>query len=130
MTGNDKVLIKGNYAIALFTSDDDQKLYVMKKGSPLVIGEGKGFNLVASDASPMIGFTNDFIELDDYEFGILSNDKIKVVIGPEGGITTSEVELLENKGFIKVTLGKRILRSETASFNILSVLAYILELER
>lgn len=70
--------LKGNYAITFFTHDDDQKLYVMKKGSPLVIGEGNGFNLVASDASPMIKFTNDFIELSDYEFGILSKDKVEV----------------------------------------------------
>lgn len=70
--------LKGNYAITFFISDNDQKLYVMKKGSPLVIGEGNGFNLVASDASPMIKFTNDFIELSDYEFGILSKDKVEV----------------------------------------------------
>ena len=70
--------LKGNYAITFFTCDNDQKLYVMKKGSPLVIGEGDGFNLVASDASPMIKLTNDFIELSDYEFGILSKDKVEV----------------------------------------------------
>ena len=70
--------LKGNYAIAFFSCDNDQKLYVMKKGSPLVIGEGNGFNLVASDASPMIKFTNDFIELSDFEFATLSKDKVEV----------------------------------------------------
>jgi len=70
--------LKGNYAITFFTCDNDQKLYVMKKGSPLVIGEGNSFNLVASDASPMIKLTNNFIELSDYEFGILSKDKVEI----------------------------------------------------
>lgn len=71
-------VLKGNYAIALFTCDNDKNLYVMKKGSPLVVGKGKGFNLVASDASPMIDLTNDFIELDDFEYGVLSKDKVEI----------------------------------------------------
>lgn len=52
---------------------------------------------------------------------------IKVVIGPEGGISEDEYQTLLQKGFKSITLGKRILRSETAAFNILSVLGYILE---
>ena len=69
-------LLKGSYAITFFTSDDKNTLYVIKNASPLVIGLGKGFNLVASDASPMIDHTNAFIELDDYEFGVVNKDKV------------------------------------------------------
>jgi hypothetical protein len=50
-----------------------------------VVGLGEGFNLVASDASPMIEHTNEFIELDDLEFGIVNKDK--VVIKLFSGIT-------------------------------------------
>lgn len=82
-----KALLHGSYAIAFFVGDAPDFLYVMKKGSPLVIGKGKGFNLVASDASPMIEHTNDFLELEDGEFGFLSQDK--VVIYDEKG---NEVE--------------------------------------
>ena len=71
-------VLKGNYAITLFTYDDESSLYILKKGSPLVIGEGDNFNLVASDASPMIKFTNSFIELNDYEFGKISKDKVEI----------------------------------------------------
>lgn len=60
---------------------------------------------------------------------IKNSKKIKVVIGPEGGITNEEHLLLINKGFYTVSLGKRILRSETAAFNILSILEYIIEME-
>ena len=70
-------VLKGNYAITLFTSDDDKTLYVLKKGSPLVIGEGSDFNLVASDASPMIDLTSEFVELDDYEFGVITSSEVK-----------------------------------------------------
>ena len=69
-------LIKGSYAFCFFTNDDAHTLYVIKKASPLLIGLGKGFNLVASDASPMIEHTNDFIELDDFEFGVINKDKV------------------------------------------------------
>ncbi len=68
-------LVKGSYAFAFFTSDDANSLFVIKNASPLVIGLGDGFNLVASDASPMIEYTNSFIELDDLEFGVITKDK-------------------------------------------------------
>ena len=54
---------------------------------------------------------------------------IKVVIGPEGGIEDNEYKSLLDKGFYSISLGKRILRSETAAFNILSKLGYIIEEE-
>ncbi len=69
-------ILKGNYAIVLFTNDSDSRLYVMKKGSPLVIGKGDKYNLIASDASPMIKYTNDFIELEDYEWGIVEKEDV------------------------------------------------------
>ena len=71
-------LVKGSYAFCFFTSDDANTLYVIKKASPLVVGLGQGFNLVASDASPMIEHTNSFIELDDLEFGIVTKDKVTI----------------------------------------------------
>ena len=72
------LLVKGSYAFTFFTSDDANTLYVIKKASPLVVGLGKGFNLVASDASPMIEHTNSFIELDDLEFGVVKKDKVAI----------------------------------------------------
>lgn len=52
------------------------------------------------------------------------NLKIAVVIGPEGGIDEEEVEKLLNNGAISVSLGKRILRTETAPIVISSILMY------
>ena len=65
--------IKGSYAITFFTDDIKDTLFVLKNASPLVVGLGKDFNLVASDASPMIEYTNEFIELEDKEFGYITN---------------------------------------------------------
>lgn len=53
--------------------------------------------------------------------------KIAVVIGPEGGIDNQEVIKLQENGAKVVTLGKRILRTETVAFNVLSNIMYELE---
>lgn len=53
--------------------------------------------------------------------------KIAIVIGPEGGIEKEEVEMLKENGAHIITLGKRILRTETVALNILSVIMYELE---
>lgn len=54
-------------------------------------------------------------------------DGIAVFIGPEGGFAPQEVEEAQKNGFKTVTLGRRILRTETAGLMMLSVLAYTLE---
>ena len=51
-------------------------------------------------------------------------DTIMVVIGPEGGFTKLEEETFINNGFIMVSLGDRVLRTETASLALLSMLNY------
>lgn len=71
-------LFKGSFAITFFTSDNENVLYALKKSSPLVIGLGEGYNLIASDASPMISLTNNFIELEDNEYTVISNDSVEV----------------------------------------------------
>ena len=53
--------------------------------------------------------------------------KIGVVIGPEGGIEEKEIEILKQSNAKIITLGKRILRTETVALNILSILMYELE---
>lgn len=52
---------------------------------------------------------------------------IAVFIGPEGGFTPQEIEQAQDSGITPVTLGKRILRTETAGLTVLSWLLYHLE---
>ena len=49
---------------------------------------------------------------------------VLVLVGPEGGISDSELAVLEKEGFVKVSLGPRILRTELAPVYIMSVLGY------
>lgn len=53
--------------------------------------------------------------------------KIAVIIGPEGGIDISEVEIMENNGAKVVSLGSRILRTETVGLSLLSIIMYEFE---
>lgn len=53
--------------------------------------------------------------------------KIGVVIGPEGGIDPKEIEEFKKANLDIITLGKRILRTETVALNVLSILLYELE---
>jgi len=52
---------------------------------------------------------------------------IAIFIGPEGGFDESEIELAMESGIQPVTLGKRILRTETAGLATLSMLVFVLE---
>lgn len=59
--------------------------------------------------------------------GIRPGQSVAVFIGPEGGFEKSEVELAVSAGAYPVTLGRRILRTETAGLAMLSILMYHLE---
>lgn len=59
--------------------------------------------------------------------GIQPGQSVAIFIGPEGGFEESEVQMAMDAGFLPITLGKRILRTETAGFTVLSILMYHLE---
>ncbi len=59
--------------------------------------------------------------------GICPGQSVGIFIGPEGGFEREEVELAMEKGAHPITLGKRILRTETAGLTTLSILMYHLE---
>ncbi len=58
---------------------------------------------------------------------IIPGQTIGIFIGPEGGFDPAEVEIAKEIGYEPITLGKRILRTETAGLYVLSVLGYLLE---
>ena len=56
-----------------------------------------------------------------------NNQSTSIMIGPEGGFSEKEVEYLTKRGFDLVSLGKRILRTETAAVYALSVIGFLME---
>lgn len=59
--------------------------------------------------------------------GISKGQSVAVLIGPEGGFDEAEIEVAKEAGFNEITLGHRILRTETAPLMVLSWLVYMLE---
>ncbi len=57
------------------------------------------------------------------------NDKLAIIVGPEGGIDNEELDYLKSIGFVSASLGPRILRTETAAFYALSAISYEMELK-
>ncbi|WP_258087953.1 RsmE family RNA methyltransferase [Weissella fangxianensis] len=55
-------------------------------------------------------------------------DSVSFLFGPEGGLSSQEVDALVEQGFVPVGLGPRILRAETAPLYALSTLSYVIEL--
>lgn len=51
-------------------------------------------------------------------------NRVFFIVGPEGGLSVDEIENAKTKGFIPINLGKRILRAETASLCLISIIQY------
>ncbi|WP_017795264.1 glutamine--fructose-6-phosphate transaminase (isomerizing) [Oceanobacillus kimchii] len=71
-------LLKGSYAIGLIDAEDNETLYVSKNKSPLLVGLGEGFNLVASDAMATLKETDQYLEIFDKEIVLVSRNYVEV----------------------------------------------------
>nr|MCU0322593.1 glutamine--fructose-6-phosphate transaminase (isomerizing) [Chitinophagaceae bacterium] len=68
--------IVGAYCILLISEDEPDTIIAARKGSPLVIGIGKGEHFLASDASPIIEYTKEVVYVNDYEIAIVKPDEL------------------------------------------------------
>jgi glucosamine--fructose-6-phosphate aminotransferase (isomerizing) len=68
--------VVGAYVIVLLDKDNPDTVIAARKGSPLVIGIGKGEHFLASDASPIIEYTKEVVYVNDYELAILKADEL------------------------------------------------------
>jgi len=72
------LLLNGAYAIAAINKDED-RIYVAKKASPIVLAKTKNMVLVASDTNALLEYSKDFIFLNDNEIAILERGNISVL---------------------------------------------------
>ncbi|GAB2945569.1 glutamine--fructose-6-phosphate transaminase (isomerizing) [Hymenobacter coalescens] len=70
--------VVGAYAIVVLSKDDPNQLIAARKGSPLVIGVGKDEFFLASDATPIIEYTNEVVYVNDYEIAVIRNGKLDI----------------------------------------------------
>ncbi len=72
--------VEGAYAVAVVEKGDPDTLVVARKSSPLVIGVGEGETFIASDATPIIGYTDKVIYLKDNEIAVIRrNEPLSIV---------------------------------------------------
>ena len=121
--------------------DIDKKLErfkkIMKEASeqshrlivPKLLGIYNLKNLPANLLSDLnyVAYEKDANHIDEAFQGLEKGKSISVLIGPEGGFSEQEINHLTKQGFIRTSLGKRILRAETAAIYALSVIGYLLE---
>lgn len=68
--------VVGAYGLVIICTSEPDRLFAAKKGSPLVIGVGEGENFIASDATPIVEFTQRVIYLNDDDLAIIKKDEL------------------------------------------------------
>jgi len=68
--------VSGAYVILLLDEDHPDTIIAARKGSPLVIGIGKGEHFLGSDATPMLEYTKEVVYVNDYEIAIIKADEL------------------------------------------------------
>ncbi len=79
----------------------------------------KGMNIVCSLDTSCVKIISDVLNRDTL------CDKISIVFGPEGGISKSEEDIIVSMGYERVSLGKNVLRTETAGLYVISIIKYL-----
>ena len=74
--------IEGAYALGILCADCPDRLIAARKDSPLILGYGDGFQMLASDVTAVIKYTREVCYLDDGEIAVLTRDGIEVLSHP------------------------------------------------
>src|SRR5678815_3928776 len=89
--------VVGTYGIVMMHSDLPDLILGARRGSPLVLGLGKGENFFASDVSAIVAYTRDAVYLKDYDIAALTRDQFEItsLLGGTSGFEVSKVEFTE-----------------------------------
>lgn len=87
-------LLHGSYALGLLDREDSETIYVAKNKSPLLVGIGEKFNVIASDALAMIQVTSEYKELKDQEIVLVKRDDV-VIKNLDGEVVERESYIAE-----------------------------------
>ncbi|MEJ7220585.1 glutamine--fructose-6-phosphate transaminase (isomerizing) [Staphylococcus gallinarum] len=82
-------LLEGSYALGLIDNEDKETIFVAKNKSPLLVGIGEDFNVIASDAIAMLQVTNQYKEIHDHEIVIVKRDEV-VIKDQQGNVQDRE----------------------------------------
>ncbi|HYG19760.1 MAG TPA: glutamine--fructose-6-phosphate transaminase (isomerizing) [Ohtaekwangia sp.] len=97
--------VVGAYAIVIISLEEPSLLVAARKGSPLVVGVGKNEFFLASDATPIIEYTNEVVYLNDQEIAVIRDGELSVTntanlpLTPYIQTVDLELEAIEKGGF-------------------------------
>jgi glutamine---fructose-6-phosphate transaminase (isomerizing) len=86
--------LQGTYGLAILLRDWPDVMIVARLGSPIVLGVGDGEHFVASDASPLAGYTDKIVYLADHEMAVLTADKMRI-FHRDSGHVSPRIETLD-----------------------------------
>lgn len=90
--------LRGTYGLAIVFRDHPELIVAARLGSPLVIGIGTDEHFVASDASPLIGHTDQIVYLADHQLAVVTADTLHVMHRDEGSVEHSIQTLVAQDG--------------------------------
>ena len=90
-------LLVGSYALAVVFSDENNKIYVAKNKSPVVVGHMNNCSYVCSDANALSDFCNSVNILNDKEFAILTSDSVEIFDYNLQKISAVNISIISNK---------------------------------
>ena len=86
--------LRGTYGICAIFRQWPDSIFAARLGSPLVIGVGDGEHFVASDASPLVGYTEKIVYLADHQVAVIQANKIEVSHRDQG-VVQHDVKVLD-----------------------------------
>jgi len=78
--------LQGTYGLAVVFRDHPHVLIAARHGSPLVVGVGNGEHFIASDASPLVGQTDQIVYLADHELAVITANSLRVIHRDQGEV--------------------------------------------
>lgn len=78
--------LRGTYGLLVMFRDVPDLLVAARCGSPLVVGVGKGEQFIASDTSPLVGYTEKIIYLADHQLAVIRPDNIQILHRDNGRV--------------------------------------------
>lgn len=104
--------LRGTYGLAILFRDRPDLLIAARCGSPLVLGIGRGEHFLASDTSPLVGFTDRIIYLADHQIAVLTPDTLQVHHRDQGRVRP-DVQMLETDNVdVAITGFKHFMQKE------------------
>ena len=97
--------IEGSYALGIMFRDFPDKIFAVRKDSPLIVGIGEGENFLASDVPAIIKYTRDYYLIEQDEIAVLTKDKVDVydvhkeLISKEKHTADWDIDAAEKGGF-------------------------------